>query len=314
MRRIGLIVFPDFQLIGLTAATVFELANAVHGSGAYDVSIISENGGPVRGAGGVAIQTQSFDQPRLDTILVVGGASRLRPSLALLDSIRSAAAASRRIASTCTGAFLLADAGLLEGKRVATHWLYGPELQRRHPGVRVDADHIFVTDGAIWTSAGMTAVVDLVLAMIEEDLGATISRAVARQLVVYHRRSGGQSQHSALLELEPKSDGVRRALAFARQGLRGDLSVERLASMAGLSPRQFSRVFHREIGRSPAKVVEQLRVEAARLLIETEAHSIEQVVRETGFSNREQLRRAFLRILGEPPQAVRRAARLQNRE
>jgi transcriptional regulator GlxA family with amidase domain len=198
----------------------------------------------------------------------------------------------------------------LDGRRVATHWFYALELQRRHPAVQVDSDRIFIIDGAIWTSAGMTAVIDLALAMVEEDLGREVSRSVARQLVVYHRRSGGQSQHSTLLELEPKSDRIQRALAFARQSLREDLSVERLAGVAGVSPRQFSRVFRAETGKSPAKVVEQLRVEAARLMIEDGDHGIEQVVRETGFANREQLRRAFLRTLGESPQAIRRAARL----
>ena len=309
MRRIGIVVFPGFQLIGLTAPTVFELANSVQ-DGAYEVRVLSDGGGPVRSAGGVVLETQAFDQPRFDTVLVVGGASRLEASEAMLAFLRNAAATSRRIASTCTGAFLLAAAGLLDGRRVATHWFYAAELLRRYPAVRIEPDRIFVVDGAIWTSAGMTAIVDLVLAMIEEDLGSEASRAVARQLVVYHRRGGGQSQHSALLDLEPKSDRIQRTISFARQGLRGDLSVEKLADVAGLSPRQFSRVFRRETGRSPAKVVEQLRVEAARLLIEEGAHSVEQVARETGFSNREQLRRAFLRILGSPPQSVRQASRL----
>jgi len=147
--------------------------------------------------------------------------------------------------------------------------------------------------------------------MVEEDLGRDISRTVARQLVVYHRRAGGQSQHSTHLELEPKSDRVQSALAFAKRHLRENLSVERLAEIARLSPRQFSRVFHMETGKSPAKAVEQLRVEAARLMFEDGGHSIEDVVRETGFSNRERLRRAFLRTLGQPPQAIRRSAWIQ---
>jgi transcriptional regulator GlxA family with amidase domain len=176
--------------------------------------------------------------------------------------------------------------------------------------VRVEEDRIFIKDGAVWTSAGMTSVIDLALALVEDDLGRDVSRAVARQLVVYHRRAGGQSQHSTLLELEPKSDRVQSALAFAKGHLRENLSVEQLAGIARLSPRQFSRVFRRETGQSPAKAVEQLRVEAARLMMEEGHHSIEVVVRETGFANREQLRRSFLRRLGQPPQAVRRSARL----
>ena len=157
----------------------------------------------------------------------------------------------------------------------------------------------------------MTAVFDLALALVEEDLGRDGSRRVARQLVIYHRRAGGQSQHSRLLELDPKSDRVQSALAFARQNLRKELTVEQLAEAARLSPRQFARVFRAELGKSPAKVIEQLRVEAAQLMLEDGRHSIEEVVRETGFANRERLRRAFLRGLGQPPQAVRRAARLQ---
>ena len=166
-------------------------------------------------------------------------------------------------------------------------------LRQAYPRVRVEEDRIFIKDGAIWTSAGMSAVIDLALAMVEEDLGRDISRTVARQLVVYHRRAGGQSQHSTLLELEPKSDRVQSALAFAKRHLRESLSVEQLADSARLSPRQFSRVFQRETGKSPAKAVEQLRVEAARLMLEEGYHSVEDVVRETGFANRERLRRAF---------------------
>jgi transcriptional regulator GlxA family with amidase domain len=248
---------------------------------------------------------------QLDTILVVGGASRLPVGPAMVDFIRSAASASRRVTATCTGAFVLAAAGLLDGKRATTHWQYAVALRQRYPRVRVDEDRIFIKDGVIWTSAGMTAVVDLALAMVEEDLGRDISRAVARQLVVYHRRAGGQSQHSALLELEPRSDRVQSALAFAKRHLRESLWVEQLPDITRLSPRQFSRVFQRETGKSPAKAVEQLRVEAARLMLEDGHHSVEDVVRETGFANRERLRRAFLKTLGQTPQAVRQSGRLQ---
>jgi transcriptional regulator GlxA family with amidase domain len=229
----------------------------------------------------------------------------------MIDFLRSATDTSRRVTATCTGAFVLAAAGLLEGKRATTHWQYAPALRQRYPRVRVEEDRIFIQDGLIWTSAGMTAVIDLALALVEEDLGRDVSRAVARQLVVYHRRPGGQSQHSTLLELEPKSDRVQSALSFAKRHLREDLSVERLATVAHLSPRQFSRVFRMETGKSPAKAVEQLRIEAARLMLEDGRHSLEDVVRETGFQNRERLRRACLRGLGQPPQAIRRSAWLQ---
>jgi transcriptional regulator GlxA family with amidase domain len=311
MRRIGIVVFPDFQLISLAAVPVFELANALRGTPIYDVTLISETGGAVPSSGGISVQTEPLKQARFDTILVVGGASQLPVTPAMIDFLGSAASASRRVTATCTGAFVLAAAGLLDGKRATTHWEYAIPFRQRYPRVRVEEDRIFIKDGAVWTSAGMSAVIDLALAMVEEDLGPDISRAVARRLVVYHRRAGGQSQHSTLLELEPKSDRVQSALAFAKRHLRENLSVEQLADIAHLSPRQFSRVFQRETGKSPAKAVEQLRVEAARLMLEDGHHSIEDVVRETGFANRERLRRAFLRTLGQPPQAVRQSARLQ---
>jgi len=311
MRQVGIVVFPGFQLISLAAVPVFELANALAKTPIYDVRLIYEAGGAVRSSGGVSVQTEALGQPRYDTILVVGGASQLPVGPAMIDFLRSAAGTSRRVTATCTGAFVLAAAGLLEGKRATTHWQYAAALRQRHPRVRVDEDRIFIKDGLVWTSAGMTAVIDLALAMVEEDLGQDVSRAVARQLVVYHRRPGGQSQHSALLELEPKSDRIQSALAFAKRHLRDDLSVERLADVAHLSPRQFSRVFRMETGKSPAKAVEQLRMEAARLMLEDGRHSLEDVVREAGFANRERLRRACLRTLGQPPQAIRRSAWLQ---
>ncbi len=310
MHRIGFFVFPDFRLMGLGAATVLETANSLQASPLYDVRVVSEHGGLVRSSIGVSVQTEPL-QHDLDTMIIAGGASKLPTSPALLEAIRGAAAASRRIASTCTGTFLLAGAGLLDGRRATTHWFYASEFRQRFPRVRLEEDRVFVVDRAVWTSAGMTAVFDLALAFVEEDLGRDTARAVARQLVLYHRRAGGQSQYSTLLDLDPKSDRVQSALTFARQNLRRELTVESLAGVARLSPRQFSRVFRTEIGKSPAKVVEQLRVEAAQLMLEDGGHSIEDVVRETGFANREQLRRAFLRILGQPPQAVRHAARLQ---
>lgn len=311
MRQLGIVVFPGFQLISLAAVPVFELANALAETPIYNARLISEAGGAVRSSGGVSVQTEALGTQRYDTILVVGGASRLPVGRAMIDFLRSAAGTSRRVTATCTGAFVLAAAGLLEGKRATTHWQYADALRQRHPRVRVEEDRIFIQDGVVWTSAGMTAVIDLALAMVEEDLGRDISRAVARQLVVYHRRPGGQSQHSTLLELEPKSDRVRSALAFAKRHLSEDLSVERLADVVHLSPRQFSRVFRLETGKSPAKAVEQLRMEAARLMLEDGHHSLEDVVRETGFANRERLRRACLRALGQPPQAIRRSAWLQ---
>ena len=175
--------------------------------------------------------------------------------------------------------------------------------------MQVEEDRIFVIDGPVWTSAGMTAGIDLALAMVEKDHGPELARSVARKLVVYHRRAGGQSQFSALLELAPKSDRIQQALDHANRNLRNELSVEELAAAARLSPRQFSRAFKDETGQSPAKAVENIRVEAARLMMEQGRHSMDVIADETGFGDRERMRRAFLRTLGQPPQAIRRSAR-----
>jgi transcriptional regulator GlxA family with amidase domain len=218
---------------------------------------------------------------------------------------------SRRVASTCVGAFVLAEAGLLDGRRATTHWHRARELQARFPKVRVEEDRIFIIDGPVWTSAGMTAGIDLALAMVEKDLGADVARAVARKLVVYHRRAGGQSQFSALLELEPKSDRIQSALAYAKRNLDKPLTVEQLAEAAHLSPRQFSRAFRAETGQSPAKAIENLRTEAARLMMEQSRHPIDIIARQTGFAERDRMRRAFLRAFGQPPQVIRRNARAE---
>ena len=217
----------------------------------------------------------------------------------------------RRIAAPCTGAFVLAAAGLLDGRRATTHWAYARELQKRYRGIKVEDDRIFIADRGIWTSAGMTAGIDLALALIEMDLGADVARLVAKKLVVYHRRAGGQSQHSLLLQLEPKSDRIQSVLTYARRNLNAALGVEQLADVAHLSPRQFSRAFHAETGQSPAKAVENMRVEAARMLIEDGRHSIDEVAELTGFGDRERMRRAFLRALGQPPQVLRRTRDLR---
>jgi transcriptional regulator GlxA family with amidase domain len=217
---------------------------------------------------------------------------------------------SRRTASICTGAFVLAEAGILDGRRATTHWAFARNMQTQFPKVKVQEDRIFIVDGSVWTSAGMTSCIDLCLAMVESDLGVDIARNVARKMVVYHRRTGGQSQFSALLELQPKSDRIQDALAFAKKNLKSDLSVEVLADAARLSPRQFSRAFRSETGQSPAKAVENLRVEAARILMEEAQHPVDVIARETGFSDPERMRRAFLRAFGQPPQAIKRAARM----
>ena len=309
MQRIGIVIFPGFQLMGLAMSSVFEYANVAADENRYDIHVLSEHGGAVPGSLGFAVTTEAFANPRFDTLLV-GGENEPSPATpGLLKFMRKAAKVSRRVGATCTGAFVLAAAGLLDGRRATTHWAYARTLQHEYPDVIMEEDRIFIADGPIWTSAGMTAGIDLALAMVEKDHGADIARQVAQKLVVYHRRTGGQSQHSALLELEPKSDRIQTALDFARQHLRSELSVEQLAEAASLSPRQFSRAFRSETGQSPAKAVEQLRVEAARLMMESGRHSMDTVARDTGFGDSERMRRAFLRKFGQPPQVIRRATR-----
>ncbi|MBC9032200.1 GlxA family transcriptional regulator [Sphingomonas sp. JC676] len=308
MQRIGLIVFPGFQIMSLAAASVFEFANFEASEPVYDIRLLSENGGMVRSSTGLTTDTEALGQDEFDTLLVCGGTGLPQPTPGLLAAVRSAEKLVRRLASICTGTFILAEAGVLDGRRATTHWMFGRELRGRYPAIKVEDDRIFIHDGAIWTSAGMSAGVDLALEMVEQDLGHDVARSVARMLVVYHRRAGGQSQYSALLELEPKSDRIQNALAYAKAHLKAPLSVKELAEAAHLSPRQFSRAFHAETGQSPAKAVEHLRVEAARLMMEQGRHPIDVVARETGFADRERMRRAFLRAFGQPPQAVRRNA------
>ena len=303
-------LIPGFQIMGLVAASAFELANASAKQRLYEIRLLSEQGGPVANSFGVSIETRALARQKVDTLIVSGLLYPQPSNPALLGQLRKLAGSCRRTASVCTGAFLLGEAGLLDGRRATTHWLHARDLQKQFPDARVEEDRIFVIDGPIWTSAGMSAGIDLALGLIEKDFGADLARAVAQKLVVHHRRAGGQSQHSALLELDAKSDRIQSALAYARHNLRAALTVEELAAAAHLSPRQFSRAFRTETGQSPAKAVEHLRIEAARVMVEQSRHTIDEIAAETGFSDPERMRRAFLRVFGQPPQVLRRNARL----
>jgi transcriptional regulator GlxA family with amidase domain len=309
--RIGFIVFPGFQILDLAATTVFEMANLGRDNPIYDIHLISEHGGMVASSSGISVHTEAFSEQHFDTLMMMGGIGIHVPSPGLVQYLQAAVPTSRRVSSICTGAFILAAAGLLNGLHATTHWRYARELQRAYPQVKVEEDRIFIRDGKIWTSAGMTSCIDLSLALVEEDIGIEASRSIAKSMVVYHRRAGGQSQFSALLDLNPKSDRIQTALTYAKSNLHKDLSVEELAEAAHLSPRQFSRAFRAETGQTPAKAIENMRVEAARAMIETARHPIEVVARETGFSDPERMRRAFIRTIGQPPQAIKRIARMQ---
>jgi transcriptional regulator GlxA family with amidase domain len=311
MHRVGFIVPQRFQLMSLAALTAFEIVNLPPADQRYDIHLLSEHGGPVRSSSGMTLQTEAFGDPAFDTVIVGSITEMDMPSsdATMIAFVQEAAKASRRIASICSGAFVLAEAGLLNGRRATMHWAHADSFRARFPDVRAEEDRIYINDGPVWTSAGMTAGIDLVLALIDNDLGPEAAKMVARLLVMNQRRMGGQKQHSALLDMTPKSDRIELVLAHIRQNLQNPLTIEELAAVANLSPRQFSRAFLAETGQSPAKAVERLRLEAARFMIEEGRHTVNVVARETGFVDRERMRRAFLRTFGVPPEMLRRNAR-----
>ncbi len=309
-RQVCFLAYPGFQLLDLSGPlAAFQFANQFR-PGSYDLLVVSAQGGAVVTSLGVALGTVAVANSPCATFIVPGGVHAHLRDPATLDIIRAAASRSDRIASVCTGAFLLAGSGLLDGRRATTHWGHTSQLQAEYPTIRVEPDRIFVRDGTVWTSAGITAGIDLALALIEADLDPEVARAVARQMVVYYRRAGGQSQFSALLEMEPRSDRIRRSLRFARDHLHESLPVERLAKEACLSPRQFSRAFLAETGLSPAKAVDRLRAELARDRIEDGKEPLDAIACAVGFGDAERMRQSFIRSFGQPPQAVRRVARL----
>ena len=314
-RPVGLLVFPGFELLDLSGPLcALNVATVMRPSG-YLAEVFSARGGAVASCSGVPIHTlKARHDQQLDTLLIAGGPAdrALDGNAETVALIKDWAPCARRVASVCTGAFLLAAAGLLDGRVATTHWRYGTELQKRYPKVRVSADRIFVRDGHVWTSAGITSGIDLMLALIEDDFGIDVSKAVAREMVVYHRRSGGQSQFSAMLELEPPSDRIRDALKFAREHLHEPLSVDRMAEAARISARQFARLFVKETGDTPARAVERLRAEVALPRVQEGTEPIEMIARHVGFGDKERMRRAFLRIYGQPPRALRRVMAVQS--
>jgi transcriptional regulator GlxA family with amidase domain len=288
--------------------SVFETANQILKEPVYEVHALSVTGGRIKSSFGMEIKTERAADADFDTLLVGSPPDVTPPSPELISFLQGALANTRRIAAICIGAFILGEAGLLDGRRATTHWLFANELQRRFPKASVEVDRIFIADGQVWTSAGMTAGLDLALGLVERDIGPEKTREASRILVLHHRRAGGQSQHSALLDLDAKSDRVQRALQFARGNLGKPLPVEELANAAGLSPRQFSRVFRAETGLSPAKAIENLRLEAARLMLEQGRLPIETIAIEAGFGDRERMRRSFLRAFGQSPQGIRKGS------
>jgi len=311
MPQIGMVLFPGFQFVALGTQAAFEMANLITGEDFYTVRLFSLEGGLVASSLGSRVETSPLaDADGIDTLMLMAGT---RPPERMTDAeltlVRSLMKGARRTAGLCTGAFLLAQTGALDGRRATTHWIHARQMREEFPKILVEEDRIYINEGPYWTSAGLTAGLDLALALVEKDLGIEVARSVARKLVMHHRRAGGQSQHSELLELAPKTDRIQNALNYARRNLEKPLTVEDLAEAAHLSPRQFSRAFRSETGQSPAKAVEQLRLEQARLLLEETLHPLDTVARETGFVDRRRMREAFMRQYGQPPQAIRRATR-----
>ncbi len=312
-RSIGIVVFPEFQLLDAAGPiAVFEAAGRETAPPAYRLRVMAREAGPVTSSSGAQLVAEAFADGPLDTLLVAGGWGTRQSSAcaATLDYIRRAARQARRVASVCSGAFVLAAAGLLDGRRATTHWARAAEFARAYPKVRVEPDRIFIRDGAVWTSAGITAGIDLALALVADDLGEPAAKRAAQHLVVYHRRPGGQSQFSALIEADRAGSRFSPVLSWARERLGERLPVERLAERAAMSPRHFARAFAAETGMTPAKAIERLRLEAARERVESGGEPIEGVAVRTGFGDPERMRRAFLRAFGQPPQALRRAARV----
>lgn len=314
MHRIGFFVCHGYDALDLAGPlSAFNQAATAAGHAHYDLQVISQAGGLVLSNAGLAIETKPLGRRTFDTVIFVGGDIGPMQTPENVAAARKLGNRAERVASVCTGAFLLAETALLDDRRATTHWRYIAQLQSRFPRVRVEGDSIYIADGRIWTSAGIASGIDLALAMIEKDLGTEIARAVSRLLVVAYRRPGGQSQFSAMSQMEPESDRIRVALNFAREHLAEALPVERLAEAARLSPRQFGRAFHRETGETPAKAVERLRVEAARLRLQDGSEPIEQIALAVGFTDPERMRRAFVKLHGHPPQSIRRESRFFGR-
>lgn len=308
-RRLGIVIYPGFEILDATGPiSAFAYADRYAGD-AYEVRIIAPEAGVVASSAGAGVAAEALDASVYDTIVVAGG--RLEPAtfVALVPWLRRQQSSAKRLASVCSGAYLLAEAGLLDGKRATTHWNNSGDFSRRYPAIRLEPDRIYVRDGVVWTSAGITAGIDLALALIEDDLGVGAARHTAQQLVVHHRRPGGQSQFSGLLDLGGVNGRFCALLEWVRLHLSEPLNVERLADQAAMSPRHFTRAFTSEVGFSPARAVERLRVEAARARVEGSHEQIERIAETTGFGDAERMRRAFLRTLGQPPQALRRHAR-----
>jgi transcriptional regulator GlxA family with amidase domain len=317
-RQVAILAYPGVQSLDVTGplevfAGAQELIAATgRFERGYEIRILSRDGAPLRTSSGLTVTPHLSlkEAPAaLDTLIVAGGPGCMEAARdsALIDWISEAASTARRTASVCTGAFLLARAGLLDGRRAATHWSAAKELARLHPAVHVDPDPIFLRDGHIWTSAGVTTGMDLALALVEEDMDRDAALLIARHLVLFLRRPGNQSQFSVTLAAQqPEREPLREVQRFVLENVAGDLSVEAMAAHAHMSPRHFARAFRAETGITPARYVERVRLETARRRLEDTADPVTVVAAASGFGTAETMRRAFLRGLEVGPAEYRR--------
>lgn len=313
-RIIEVLAFPSVQLLDVTGpvqvfASANDFAAEAGATPPYELRIVAPGGQTVTASAGVTLATRplsAFASP-LDTLVIAGGdgVGAAASDPALVDWVRQRVRTARRVASVCTGAFLLAATGALDGKRAATHWSLCAEFARRFPAVHVETDPIFVRDGAVWTSAGVTAGIDLALALVEEDLGRAAALAVARYLVVFLKRPGGQAQFSAALSLQTAEDRFGALHAWINQHLSEQISLPALARQAGMSERSFSRRYVEATGMTPSRAVEQLRVEAARRLLLESRLPVKRIAQRCGFGSEETMRRSFMRLLTVAPQDYR---------
>jgi transcriptional regulator GlxA family with amidase domain len=312
-RTIAFFIFDRFQLLDAAGPiAAFEMPMRGMKPAPYRLKVIASAGGSVVSSAGVAMPAESVSRQRaIDTLIIAGGQGSLRAMRCdrTLRFIREQARKVRRLCSVCSGTYLLAAAGVLDGRRATTHWGRSAHFMRTFPNVRLQPDQIYTRDRNVWTSAGVTAGIDLSLALIGDDLGEPVAKRVAQELVVFHRRPGGQSQFSALLDIAQDDSRFASLLSWVREHVGEDLSVERLADKANMSPRNFARAFRQATNVTPAKAVERIRLEVARVRVENGADPIEMVADRAGFRDPERMRRAFLRAFGQPPQSLRRTAR-----
>lgn len=315
-RSVLVVLFDEVQSLDVTGP-VEVFAGAARHLGrpdAYRIRTASLDGAPVRTSSGLTLvpDTALAGAPPPDTLLVPGGNGTRAPDPRLITWLSAHAPRAGRLVSVCTGALLLAEAGLLDGRRVTTHWVAAGLLARKYPAVLVDPDPIFVRDGDVSTSAGVTAGIDLALALVEEDHGRDVALMVARHLVVFLRRPGNQAQFSARLAAQTaQRRPLRDVQSWIGEHPGGDLSVESLAARARLSPRHFARAFRSETGTTPGRYVERVRLEHARMLLEDSGDGIEEISRATGYGTAEAMRRAFVKALGAGPAEYRRRFRPQ---